>query len=97
MQTNIDGDRPWFEGGLNGKDQIISMSDTGVDVDNCYFYDTEEEVDHNQSGETNLDARKIIQYYTHMDDGDYLNGHGTHVAGILVGKRQKTVKMKVMG
>jgi len=92
MQTNIDGDRPWFEVGLNGKDQIISMSDTGVDVDNCYFYDTEEEVDHNQSGETNLDARKIIQYYTHMDDGDYLNGHGTHVAGILVGKKAENGK-----
>ena len=72
---------------MTGKNQIISISDTGVDVDNCYFYDKSNQANQNTSGNVNSNARKIVQYYTGTDAGDYFNGHGTHTAGILAGKR----------
>ena len=38
-------ERPWFDAGLTGKGQVVSVSDTGLDVDNCYFWDATGEVD----------------------------------------------------
>jgi len=31
--------RPWFEAGFDGRGQVIAVSDTGLDVDHCYFGD----------------------------------------------------------
>jgi subtilisin family serine protease len=35
----------------------------------------------------NDDHRKIVQYIDYVDDADYEYGHGTHVSGIVAGKR----------
>lgn len=32
-------ERPWSVAGLNGSGQIVSVSDTGLDVENCHFLD----------------------------------------------------------
>jgi hypothetical protein len=31
--------RPFFDIGLDGKGQVIGIADTGLDTDNCYFWD----------------------------------------------------------
>jgi hypothetical protein len=31
--------RPFFDVGIDGKGQVIGISDTGLDTDNCYFWD----------------------------------------------------------
>jgi len=36
--------RPFFDVGLTGKGQVIAVSDSGLDTDNCYFWDATGEV-----------------------------------------------------
>lgn len=36
--------RPFFDVGLDGTGQVIGVSDTGLDTDNCYFWDATGEV-----------------------------------------------------
>ncbi len=37
VQSGVVESRPWLDSGLDGNGQIIALSDTGIDVDNCYF------------------------------------------------------------
>jgi len=39
--------RPFFDVGLDGSGQVIGISDTGLDTDNCYFWDETGEVEKN--------------------------------------------------
>ena len=39
-QSELKGKRPFFDVGLDGTGQIVAVSDTGVDQDNCYFSDS---------------------------------------------------------
>ena len=39
MQTGKQSSTPFYEVGLDGKGQIVAVSDTGIDKDNCYFWD----------------------------------------------------------
>lgn len=66
------------------------MADTGVDVDSCYFHDDSGRVDPSDisSPVTDSSKRKVIQYTVISDQTDTTDapgGHGTHVAGTLVG------------
>jgi len=81
-QSEVPERRPFFDSGLDGTGQVVAVSDTGVDRDNCYFAQ-EEDAD----SLLNLANRKIVQYRPFVDDGDYEYGHGTHVAGTIAGKR----------
>jgi hypothetical protein len=36
--------RPFFDVGLDGEGQVIGISDTGLDTDNCYFWDASGDV-----------------------------------------------------
>ncbi|KAL7513731.1 hypothetical protein ACHAXN_010998 [Cyclotella atomus] len=85
MQTGTPGDTPFFDVnvGLDGEGQVVAVSDTGIDPDNCYFWD----VNNERSEKINLDARKVVQYIPFENNDDYHLGHGTHVAGIIAGKR----------
>lgn len=38
-QSRKEESRPFFDVGLDGKGQVIGISDTGLDTDNCYFWD----------------------------------------------------------
>eukprot|EP00566_Odontella_aurita_P002988 CAMPEP_0113533400 /NCGR_PEP_ID=MMETSP0015_2-20120614/4586_1 /TAXON_ID=2838 /ORGANISM="Odontella" /LENGTH=1015 /DNA_ID=CAMNT_0000432453 /DNA_START=81 /DNA_END=3125 /DNA_ORIENTATION=+ /assembly_acc=CAM_ASM_000160 len=74
--------RPWFDHALDGSGQVVALADTGVDVDNCYFWDSSI-----SALEPNSDHRKIVEYVPYINDDDVQYGHGTHVAGILIGRR----------
>lgn len=45
MQTGTPGDTPFFDVnvGLDGEGQVVAVSDTGIDPDNCYFWDVNNE------------------------------------------------------
>lgn len=43
-QTGVDGERPFFDAGILGKDQLVAVSDTGIDFESCYFRDTDNDV-----------------------------------------------------
>ena len=43
-QSRTNNSRPFFDVGLDGTGQIISLADTGIDTDNCYFWDESGEV-----------------------------------------------------
>ena len=80
---------PWYDVGLNGDGEVVAMSDTGIDVNNCYFWDAINGGDESfVYGPDNIDLnqRKIVQYDDAADKFD-LSGHGTHVAGSYVGHR----------
>jgi len=38
-QSELKDERPFFDAGLDGNGQIVAVSDTGCDQNNCYFTD----------------------------------------------------------
>jgi len=78
-------ERPWFDVGLTGKGQVVAVSDSGLDVYNCYFWDRSGPVPMN--GSVDSSKRKVVQYDTIADTTDDYRGHGTHVCGTVAGKR----------
>jgi len=90
VQAGIADTTPFYDLGLNGTDEVIALSDTGIDMRHCYFKDYDlERGDFVFGGPDtlNLTRRKIVQYDDYMDDSDYYHGHGTHVSGSIAGKR----------
>lgn len=76
-----------WEKGIRGANEVITVADTGLDYDNCFF----SESDGTPPPINNFDnkRRKVVGYYQINSDariGDYVNGHGTHVAGSVAGK-----------
>lgn len=94
-QSGTNGQTPFFDVGLDGSGQVIGVSDTGLDVDNCYFYDSTGEVV--KDGRTDFSRRKVVQYNSWKDGRDEKNGHGTHVVGTLLGRRAKDGKTESQG
>jgi len=90
VQAGIEDTTPWYDVGLNGRDEVIALSDTGIDMTHCYFKDHEMEQDDFVFGgpdTLNLTRRKVVQYDNFKDESDYYHGHGTHVAGSIAGCR----------
>ncbi len=93
-QANSLSYSPIWDHGVKGQNEVISISDTGVDFDNCFFWDDAVPVPVNQ---VNFQHRKIIFYSTVdptdpskiYEPGDS-NGHGTHTAGSLAGRAHGT-------
>lgn len=76
VQSGVKGETPLTDIGLDGSGQVVGLSDTGIDVQNCYFHDADfgkptEDLDTNGH-------RKIAQYRAYADDKDEELGHGTH-------------------
>ena len=78
-----------LESPLTGKGEVVLIGDTGVNIDSCFFKDARVPVAF--WPEVNAKHRKIISYIECVDEstGDHdhrdLLGHGTHVAGSLMG------------
>jgi len=89
-QSNVVDKRSFFDVGLDGTGQVISLSDTGLDMDSCYFNDVTGNVKANGSVDTS--RRKVIQYvpYGNRGDSKFEKFHGTHVAGTLAGRKSST-------
>lgn len=78
----------YFSAGLNGTNFIAGVADTGIDEESCFFKDYNKGKVKRGTSEiyTDLSHRKVIQYVDYSgSSGDYSNGHGTHVAGTLLG------------
>ena len=78
--------RPYFDAGLDGSGQIVSVSDTGLDTKNCYFKDESGEGDIFESWD--YSRRKVVRYDVNPNGGDTVDtskGHGTHVVGTVAG------------
>lgn len=39
VQSEVEEGRPFFDSGLDGTGQVVAVSDTGIDQNNCYFAD----------------------------------------------------------
>jgi len=87
IQSGIKDNLPLFDVGLTGRGQIVAVSDTGLDTDNCYFWDKSGDV--SKDGSIDLTRRKVIQYVSFIDSTDNFSGHGTHIAGSIVGRRAR--------
>lgn len=75
---------PFYDIGIHGENQIISITDSGVDVLHNFFYDPK--YNKIQVNRTYSDHRKIYAYYSVADSTDVEQGHGTHVSGIALGE-----------
>eukprot|EP00761_Pharyngomonas_kirbyi_P011439 gb/GECH01011464.1/.p1 GENE.gb/GECH01011464.1/~~gb/GECH01011464.1/.p1 ORF type:complete len:1288 (+),score=256.97 gb/GECH01011464.1/:1-3864(+) len=75
--------RPIDNKGVTGKDQIVGIGDTGIDMNNCFFSDPNVPTPYNT---TNFNHRKVVSYVTYADGYDEEDGHGTHVSGSVAGQ-----------
>ncbi|MBM3287949.1 MAG: hypothetical protein FJY88_11460 [Candidatus Eisenbacteria bacterium] len=80
VQSNASGATPIWQRGIYGEGEIVCEMDTGLDYNSCWFRD----LNNAPPGPTH---RKVIDYRTWggsaYDGCD--TGHGTHVAGTVVG------------
>lgn len=80
VQSGSSSSKPFYDVGLDGTGQVVALSDSGIDTDNCYFYDTAEETPTTAfgavKGPSNPLARKVVQYVSFVDDSD-ASGHGS--------------------
>ena len=88
---------PLHDLGLNGEGQVVALSDTGIDTDNCYFWDAKTSVKKQKSSSFDADIRKVVQYFSGVDGRDTTGGHGTHVAGTIAGRKAADGKKESNG
>lgn len=70
--------------GLLGSGQVLGLGDTGVDASTCAFQDATSVVPY---GRRSASHRKIAGYFSAGGDNqDSKLGHGTHIAGAMVGQ-----------
>ncbi|GMI15072.1 hypothetical protein TrVE_jg13961 [Triparma verrucosa] len=92
--------RPFYTAGITGEGQVVAISDTGLDTDNCYFRNSASGNDAygqiTKDGSVQSSKRKVVQYVPldvtygsdrYTSETDYEGGHGTHVAGSVLGRK----------
>lgn len=75
--------RLYNDRGLNGSNVIVTLIDSGLDVDNCLFKDPNYDTPFNT---TNYNHRKVVRYDPFVDNIDKFVGHGTHCGGTIAGQ-----------
>lgn len=97
LDSGITEDTPLIWANFTGSGQVIGISDTGIDLFHCFFYDSNYTSYSSYQFQTSLvpsgtvlnpSHRKVIQYVVpsgYGDEYDYNEGHGTHVSGIAAG------------
>eukprot|EP00558_Chaetoceros_sp_UNC1202_P001501 CAMPEP_0197258810 /NCGR_PEP_ID=MMETSP1429-20130617/83188_1 /TAXON_ID=49237 /ORGANISM="Chaetoceros sp., Strain UNC1202" /LENGTH=710 /DNA_ID=CAMNT_0042722995 /DNA_START=11 /DNA_END=2143 /DNA_ORIENTATION=- len=85
-QSKVSGYRPLTDVGLTGKNQIVSIIDSGCHINHRYFGPTDDKI----FGAWDMNQRKIVSYdYNRGDKHDITGGHGTSVAGVVAGKSER--------
>lgn len=82
--------RPFFDKGLDGSGQVVAVADGGLDRDNCYFRDATSDAGEDSifGSSWDMTQRKIVNYdNSFADQEEIYMGHGTHVSGIIAGKK----------
>ena len=82
IESGFAGSRFLSKANFTGDGHVVGVSDTGIDVNHCFFKDTSNSVVYNS---LNSRHRKIVYYQTYVDSQDDVHGHGTHVAASLAG------------
>ncbi|KAG2389049.1 hypothetical protein C9374_014449 [Naegleria lovaniensis] len=85
-QSGLPESQPVTYRGLTGKNQIVTVGDSGLDGNSCFFHDSDHEVPYvNTTSSLSVSShRKIASYWGLMDTISEDNAHGTHVAGTIV-------------
>ncbi|KAF0973657.1 hypothetical protein FDP41_008084 [Naegleria fowleri] len=75
--------------GVTGKDQIVHLIDSGLDVNHCFFSKKGGVEDYYTV--PNVNNRKVV-YYEKAKLGDRMdkNGHGSHTCGIIAGNPESS-------
>ena len=83
--NNIHNDRPFWQSNFDGTGEIVQVSDSGLDTDHCYFWDSSQ--GELKDGTIQPNRRKVVSYYPYADSQSTYHDHGTHVVGTLLGQR----------
>jgi len=81
VQSNQSGWTPLWDEGIYGENEIVTIMDSGVDYNSCWFRE-------DGSAPPGPSHRKVIDYTTFGGGVAYDgcdNGHGSHVAGTICG------------
>ena len=71
---------------IDGKNIVIGVGDTGLDVQSTFFYDAQHSVRYNTK-QLDPNHRKVALYVPLMGDSEVVTaGHGTHVCATVAGK-----------
>ena len=82
-QSGSHSSTPMYYANLTGFGQTVGISDTGIDMTHCYFFDPNVATPYDT---VNTAHRKVVTYITkYGDEGDDSEAHGTHVSGIAAG------------
>ena len=78
--------RALYDHNIHGENQLVGLSDTGIDIYSCFFHDPEHPVRYSAT-QPDTGHRKIYHYIPYCNEKEEaMNAHGTHVAGTLVGE-----------
>lgn len=92
-QSGVAGWNSFHDKGITGENQIVGIADSGLNDYSCFFYDNSLYYSKDYTTRTGIYSssveryrRKVIQYVSYADSSDVVAGHGTHVAGTIVGQ-----------
>lgn len=99
IQSYVNASTPIWNHNIAGTGQIVGISDSGLDYDSCFFWDSVNGAPPEDSGlpsnvTPDYNQRKVIVYHDVAGFGDYDDnypGHGTHTSGSILGDNLATI------